>query len=488
MKRNFLTPILAAAIVLLAGCGREKAPEDYQVSIDPTERAMGAEQHPQLLAEFGGSYDAPEARYVAGLGEKVAAAAGLGGQCTFTLVNTDVVNAFAVPGCYIYVTRGLVGLVGNEAELVSVLAHEIGHIVADHAQRQQRRSVLTGLGAMAVGLITGSERLASFAGRAAELFTLRYSREQEFESDRLGIHYTRQAGYDPYAAGEMLDALARNEQLAAKTRGDDAKAIPAWARTHPLTEDRIERATSEAKESGVAVGELAQREETYLDQVDGLLYGDDPAQGYVQGRLFAHPEMRIRFRAPTGFSLTNTPRAVLIDGRDGTRGEFAGGALPPGGVEAYAVRLIEQAIGDPRGAAISPGSIQRAIIGGVPAAVLPVSVRTSEGAADIVAAAYNAGGGNAYHFLMVAPPAADARAALSELFNSFRLLSAGQAAELRPRVIDVVEVRPGETLQTMASRMAVSELPLETFLTLNDRSADRPLRPGERVKIVRYAG
>ena len=488
MKRPFLTPILAAAAIALAGCGREKAPEDYAVSIEPEERALGAQQHPQLLAEFGGAYDGPEAGYVARLGEKVAAAVGLGGQCNFTLVNTDVVNAFAVPGCYIYVTRGLMGIVGSEAQLASVLAHEIGHIVADHAQRQQRRSVLTGIGAMAVGLITGSERLASFAGRAAELFTLRYSRDQEFESDRLGIHYASEAGYDPYAAAEMLDALARNEQLVARTRGDDAKAIPAWARTHPLTEERIARARAEAKESGIEAGTLAEGEAPYLNQVDGLLYGDDPLQGYVQGRMFSHPEMRIRFRAPEGFSLTNTPRAVLIDGRDGTRGEFAGGPMPPGGVEAYAVRLMEQAIGDPRGAAVRPGNLQRAIIGGVPAAVLPVSIQTSEGAADVVIAAYDAGGGDAYHFITVAPPAAAVRGALSELFNSFRLLSPAQAAQLRPRVIDVVAVRPGETLQTMASRMAVSELPLETFLMLNDRKPDQPLRPGERVKIVRYAG
>jgi predicted Zn-dependent protease len=487
MKRHFLTSILMAAVIALAGCGREKAPEDYAVSIEPEERALGEQQHPQLLAEFGGAYEAPEARYVAQVGEKVAAAAGLSGQCTFTLVNTDVVNAFAVPGCYIYVTRGLLGIVGSEAELASVLAHEIGHIVADHAQRQQRRSVLTGIGAMAVGLITGSERLANFAGRAAELFTLRYSRDQEFESDRLGIHYAAQAGYDPNAAADMLDALARNEQLSAKTRGDDAKAIPAWARTHPLTEDRIERATNVAKDSGAAAGALAEGEAPYLNQVDGLLYGDDPVQGYVQGRLFSHPEMRISFRAPEGFSLTNTPRAVLIDGRDGTRGEFAGGPMVRGGVDAYAVQLAEQALGDARGAAVRPGNLQRAIIGGAQAAILPVSVRTNEGTMEVVVAAYDSGGDGIYHFLMVAPPTDAARGALSELFNSFRLLSPAQAAELRPRVIDVVAVRPGETLQTMASRMAVSELPLETFLMLNDRSADQPLRPGERVKIVRYA-
>jgi predicted Zn-dependent protease len=188
MPRPFLLPILAASALLASGCGggdNDSGPPE----IEESERRLGAEQHPQLLAQFGGSYDAPEAAYVARLGEKIAGAAGLGGKCTFTLVNTDVVNAFAVPGCYIYVTRGLMGIMNSEAELASVLAHEVGHIVADHSERQQKRSLLRGLGVAAVGWITGSEQLTRIAGQAAELFTLRYSRKQEHESDDLGIRY-----------------------------------------------------------------------------------------------------------------------------------------------------------------------------------------------------------------------------------------------------------------------------------------------------------
>jgi len=486
MRRPFFIFTLLAS-VCLAGCGGERSPDDYDRTIGAQEKAEGAQAHPQLLAEFGGSYEGEEARYVATVGEKLAAEAGLAGQCTFTLVNTDVVNAFAVPGCYIYITRGLLGIMNSEAQLASVLGHEVGHIVADHSRRQRRRSLLTGLGALAVGLLTGSERLANFAGRAAELFTLRYSREQEFESDTLGIHYTQRAGYDPYEAAEMLDALARNEALMARTRGDDAKAIPGWARTHPLTRERIARATATASTTGATEDSLPEGELPFLREVDGLLYGDDPAQGFVQGRRFSHPDMRISFEAPPGFSLTNTPQAVLIDGRDGTRGQFGGGPMPPGGVEEHAVRVMEQLIGDPQGA-VRPGALQRVVIGGVRAAILPVAIQTEQGSANVVVAAYEGGGGAAYHFVMVAPPEESARAALDALFQSFRLLSAAEAASLRPRVIDVVAARPGDTLRTMAARMAVPQLPLEHFLMLNDRSADQPLQPGEPVKIVAYAG
>jgi predicted Zn-dependent protease len=285
----------------------------------------------------------------------------------------------------------------------------------------------------------------------------------------------------------MLDALARNEALMARTRGDDAKTIPGWARTHPLTGERIEEAVSEAKELGVEAGRLPDGEAQFLRRIDGMLYGDDPVQGYVQGRVFSHPEMRISFAAPTGYSLTNTTRAVLIEGPDGIRGEFGGAVRPPGSLENYAVALAERLIGDPR-AVVSRGDIQRAVIGGAPAVLLPIQVRSQQGALNVVVAAYGSERGLAFHFLMVSPPEQAALESLNALLASFRLLSAEEAASLRPRVLDVAPARPGDTVQSLAAEMAVSELPLETLLMLNDRQAGDRLRPGEPVKIVRYAG
>ncbi|HEY0625566.1 MAG TPA: M48 family metalloprotease [Allosphingosinicella sp.] len=481
MRRQLILTLLAAASLTLSGCGREKNYDNPQIS--EADRAQAAEQHPMILAEFGGVYEGPEARYVAALGEKIAGAAGVSGACTFTMVNTDVVNAFAVPGCYIYITRGLFAIVNSEAELASVLGHEIGHIVAEHSERRQRRAMFSGLGAALIGAVTGSERLAAIAGGAAQLYTLGYSRKQEFESDNLGIRYLAAAGYDPYAAADMLDALGDHEQLQATSTGrDDATSIPGWARTHPLAEDRVERAIAEAEEEGHPRGSLPEREEPYFAQVDDLLFGDDPEQGFVLGRRFAHPTMRISFEAPPGFSLTNTPRAVLISGPDNVRGEFGGGRLPRDGLEGYTGAILSEVLGN-ESVQVQPGEAVRTRVNGVAALIVPVMAQTREGQVQVTIAAYAGPDGEAYHFLMLSPAGGNA-GGVESLFGSFRFLSPADVASLRPRRIEVVTARARDTLQSLAARMAYDDFKLERFLTLNGRERNQPVRPGEKLKIV----
>ncbi|WP_167737391.1 M48 family metalloprotease [Sphingomonas parva] len=464
-------------MLLFSGCSGD----DPVVS--DADREAGAEAHPQLLAEFGGAYSGEESAYVVRLGGKVANAAGLGGRCTFTLVNSDVVNAFAVPGCYIYVTRGLMGIVNSEGELASVLAHEVGHITARHSQRQQRRSIWRGLGVLAVQVLTGSERLTRIAGEAAAFFTLRYSRGQEYEADDLGLTYLRGAGYDPYAAADMLDALGRQESFLARTRGrDEARSLPEWTRTHPLTTNRVTRAREQAAATGLEADALPENELPFLREVDGLLYGDDPEQGFVIGRRFAHPVMRIGFEAPQGFTLTNSPQAILIEGPDGLRGEFAGGPMPPGGLEAYASSVLRQLLGD---TPVEPGEVRRVVVNGVPSIQSQMRIQTSDGAVTLSLAAYRGAGDGAYHFVMIGNPSAPSAAAVASLFGSFRLLGEEEARRLKPRWIRVAKVSPGETAQSLAARMA-TDAPLEHFLMLNGRSGDQPVRPGELVKIVTY--
>lgn len=479
MRRAFAAAALA---LLAAGCGGPAA-EESPAAVPDADRVFGAEQHPRLLAEFGGAYAGDEARYVAAVGERVAAAAGLEGRCVFTLVNSDVVNAFAVPGCYIYITRGLFGIVTSEAELASVLGHEVGHIVGGHSRRQGRRSIWRQLGVAVVSL-TGSERLTRLAGQAAQYFGLRYSRNQEYESDDLGIRYLQRAGYDPYAAAEMLQALQRNERFLAASGGrDEAKSIPEWASSHPLTDNRIRRAHERAEATGLADDELPERARAYLEEVDGLLYGDDPEQGFVLGRRFLHPLLRIGFEAPPGFTLTNSPRAIGLSGPGGLRGEFGGGRMGPGGLTGYAEALAGHIAGNAAG---EVEAVDQGLVNGVPAVLVRLVLEGRNGAVPLSIAAYDAGGGQAYHFLIIEPPGTGGAGAVEALFGSFRRLSAAEAASLRPRVIRTVAAGPGATLDAVARGMA-DDNGRALFLLLNGRTAGEPIRPGELLKVVRYA-
>jgi predicted Zn-dependent protease len=475
---------IAASACLLASCGAPDAPASGEARVTDADRAYGAEQHPQLLAEFGGAYAGDEARYMADVGEKVAEAAGLARQCTFTLVNTNVVNAFAVPGCYIYITRGLLAVMGSEAELASVLGHEVGHVVARHSQRQQRRSLWRRLGVIAVSL-TGSERLTGLAGRAAQYFTLRYSRTQEYDADDLGVRYLQRAGYDVHAAGDMLAALGRQEAFMSATSGRDAaRSIPEWALSHPLTERRIERARATAAATGLADDAQPEKADAYLTAVDGLLYGDDPEQGFVLGRRFAHPVMGIAFEAPEGFSLTNSSRAIGLSGPGGVAGEFGGAAMPPGGLRAYAEALASHVVGQ---AAAQVDRAAETVINGVPAVIIKLRLPVRDDTIPLAIAAYAAGEGGAYHFIIASPPADASGAAVDALFRSFHRLSPAEAATLRARVIRTVRVEANDTKDALIRRMA-DAAPAALFTLLNDGSAGRALAPGERVKLVTYAG
>jgi predicted Zn-dependent protease len=477
---KFLTRrFLLVSALLLASCGSSP---DSVPQITDEERAYGAEQHPQLLAEFGGAYVGPEARYTAALGEKIAAAAGLQGQCVFTLVNTDVVNAFAVPGCYIYITRGLFAIVGSEAELASVLGHEIGHIVGAHAQRQQKRSIWSALGVIAVSL-TGSESLTRLASQAAQYFTLRYSRGQEYESDALGIRYLARAGYDPHAAADMLAALGRQTRFLAATSGrDEASSIPEWASSHPLTDNRVARARDLASEVTPDPDALPENEAAYLREVDGLLYADDPEQGFVLGRRFLHPVMRIAFEAPPGFTLTNSPQAILLSGPGGLRGQFGGGPAPGGRIDLYAQRLLREVVGQGEARA----QVTEAVVNGLPTLLIQMAIQSQKGTVPLSIAVYDAGGGQAYHFMVVAPPSQPSVAAVAALFRSFRTLSPFEAAQLRPRLIRTVRVGPQDTIESLANVVADTN-PRDLFLLLNGLGPQDRLRPGDLVKIVTFA-
>jgi predicted Zn-dependent protease len=443
------------------------------------DRQAAARQHPEILAQFGGEVTGPLSTYVKGVGAKVAVAAGLRDLCVFTVVNTDVVNAFAVPGCHIYVTRGLLTIMNSEDELASVLGHEVGHVVAEHSKKRTRTATLSTLGALAAGVLTKSQQVMQAAGQIAQLYTLSFSRNQEFESDDLGVRYLRENGYNPFAASDMLAALGVHEALDAKVANREARQIPNWARTHPISSDRVARTDAAARTAGATRESPLERVRPYLDAIDGMLVGDDPEQGFVNGRTFSHPGLRLTFEAPTGFTLTNTPRAVQIAGPGELRAQFGGGTPLSGGLDAHVTAIMRQLLGQ---TPAQTGAIARSTVNGLPAASLLARVRDQRGRTqDAAVMAYDVGG-RAYHFIVVGPGGG-----LNPTFpmtQSLRQLTPLEASSLRPRRIEVVTVRAGDTVESLSARMAYQDFQIDRFRALNALNANQSVRAGDRVKIV----
>ncbi len=438
-------------------------------------------QHMEVVESYGGLVSGDIATFVSQVGQKVAVAAGKPGQCGFHVLNTNMVNAFTTPpGCHVYITRGLLAIINSEDELAGVLGHEVGHVTAKHAGKRQTRSILTGLGALAVGIATGSGEAAQLASHAAQLNVLSYSRSQEYQADDLGVRYIGVAGYAPTGMVDVLRALDQEDRLDNRLRGVEGKATAVWARSHPLTTDRISRAAQRAQ-AAAANGAPREREAPFLNAVDGLLYGDDPAQGYVEGRVFAHPGMGIGFSAPQGYSLTNTPSAVLIDNPSGARAQFGAGKASSDNLEAYVTAGLTQILGQTQA---QVGRAQRTTINGFPVVSQMASAQTNSGVAEVTITAYAADGGQAFHFVTIAP--AGRSGEFEPLLRSFHRLDAKEIAGWRPRRIGVVTVRTGDTAESLSRRMAFADYQLERFLLINALDANAKLTPGQSVKLVTY--
>lgn len=482
--------VIAVSAIALTACtaGSTSAKPEKVRQISASDRAQAAKAHPEILAGFGGAYNGPGTDLVVRIGKEVAVKsqiASAGSECTVTLLNTHVVNAFAIPGCYVYMTRGLLSIMNDEAELASVLGHEIGHVAANHSQKRQNAALGAGILSVLTAVLTGNSQIGQLAGQLGQVATLKYSRDQEYQADDLGIRYMAAAGYDPYAAADILHSLGDESALETRIRGrDEAAQVPSWARSHPLTDDRVRRASAKAAATGVKPGQLRRDAPDYYTAVDGMLYGDDPSQGFADGNRFAHPTLKIAFEVPEGYFLNNGASAVTATSNGPVQIQFSGARLTSGGsLDSYISDVFKGLIGN---AQAQYSTISRTTINGIDAATGTARVATQSGSRDVTVVAYRAGGDSGYHFIFVAPSNVDASRVISTTSRSFRRLSDAEAAKLKKRVIDVVTVRHGDTAASLAERMAFDNYRMERFLMINDRESNPVLRTGEKVKLIVY--
>lgn len=482
-----ITKTLAAstATIALALSGCATIP-GASAPISQNEAQQGAEAHPQLLAEFGGAMTGSQAQYVETVGQNIAVQSDLAnarGSFTVSLLNSPVNNAFAIPGGYIYTTRQLVSLMNNEAELAGVLGHEVGHVAARHSQRRQqaaqRNSILGVLGAIASQALLGGtglgQQLGQLSLQGSQLLTLKFSRSQELEADRLGIDYLNRAGYDTRAMSTVLASLAAQNSLDAQLMGRDNARLPEWASTHPDPASRVQTALSVAQQTG-GTGGVTNRD-TFLTRIDGILYGDDPQQGVVEGRDFIHPDLRLQFTAPQGFYMVNGTRAVTISGQSG-KAQFSLGPYD-GNLQTY-VGNVFNALSEQQ--QVRPASIQTTTVNGLPAAYGTARVTSGNQNLDVTVFAYEFSNDRAYHFLALTP--AGQSGTFNSMFSSMRKISATEAANVIPRHVDVVTVGSRDTVRTLAAKMAYSNAQEARFRVLNGLSSNEEVRAGQKVKIV----
>jgi predicted Zn-dependent protease len=480
--------VLFAAALALAAPIQPVAAQGAPRALSQSDVQQAAEQHQAVLDEFGGEADPRLTAYVAGVGRRIAGytgVAGAGGAYHITVLNSPVRNAFAVPGGYVYITRDLVALMNSEDELAFVIGHEMGHVAARHGQKRQTSNTLGTLGAVLAQVLTGSELVGQVASQVSQGLVLGYSRSQENEADSLGVRYIAAAGYDPFAAPRILSALGAAESLEAAVAGGKQAQAPSWTRTHPLSEDRVQRTdalAAQAQPAGPKPAALSGADrDRFLAAIDGMPFGDDPRQGIVEGREFRHPVLRFKFTAPQGYTIDNGASSVAISGSGG-QAQFGSGRLA-GGLDAY-VGDVFRALAGANGQVNLPAT-QSTTINGMPAAYASTRARTDRGEADVTVIAYRWSASTAYHFVTITPAGAGI-GPFREMIDSLSPMSPSEAAAVRGRVLRIVTVGRGDTARRLAARMAFPDHQLERFLVLNGLDADSALVPGEKLKLVVY--
>ncbi len=479
MKRSALLLVVAAC---LAGCAtidqqgvtvqHIEAPAAPRVITESTSSA----EHKRMVALFGGDYKDPAvSRYLDAVLAKLTGTGELEGKSyKVTILNTPIVNAFALPSGDLFVTRGLLALANDGSEVAAVMAHEIAHVTEKHAvarDEQERRAAVISR----VAHLVQNKQRGDQVEQMGKLSIAGFSRLQELQADERGIRTIAKAGYDPYGASRFLAALGRSSALRASLIGQNSSAAkPDILATHPSTPERIAAAVRVAR--GFGAPDIGTRDrEAYLSAIDGMMFGDDPSEGTIRGRVFTQPKLGFVFTAPEDFVLENSTQAVL--------------GVKDGGIEA--LRLDSVAVPETQDleAYVRSGwidglidsSIEKVTVGGMPAVI--ATARAGEWNFRLAAIRFE---DDEVYRLIFATHGLDSAAenVFRASIDSFRRLRPDEAGKVKPLRIGLVTAKTGDVSAALSARMVVSDKPLETFELLNGLEGDAALKPSERYKLV----
>jgi predicted Zn-dependent protease len=396
----------------------------------------------------------------------------------FTLVDVPAINAFALPGGYLYITRGILAYLDNEAELAGVLGHEIGHVTARHAAQAYTRATEAGLGLLLGSIFVPAVRpFGDLAQTGLGVLFLKYGRGDELEADRLGAEYAGKTGWDPAAVPEFLTTLGRVQELS------DSRGVPNWLSTHPEPENRVQeiQATVTQVKTSSPGGQWSTNREAYLNHIDGIIFGDNPREGIVRGTSFLHPDLRFALEFPKDWDVTNGKEEVIAK-------------MP--GQEAY---VLLQMVERPQGRTIEEIADRnmrqsgfREISGG-PTTINGLTAYLGSYGGSLgrigrvmARAAHIQVGRTVYLIVAFAQPPLypKVEAELTASVRSFRELSRGEADDVRPNRVALYTARVGDTWQSIAQRQGGGNVKAATLAIMNDHAVDDQPRAGERLKIV----
>ena len=484
---NILKHLLSASMIMtfglmtasceLTGARKSRIEQALDPSLGITkpgnpQAKLGASEHPKIVAANGGIYSNAKLKKTV---EDIAAtlvkhSGNPDKRYKITVLNTPSINAFALPGGYLYVTRGLLALATNSAEIAAVLAHEMAHVSANHGIERSRKFEAAKLANRVALDVLTSERVSKVALAANQINLAKFSQNQELQADSLGIKTIGRAGFDAFAAARFLNAMDEYARYQSGLSSNNADQD--FLASHPSTPRRIELAKRHARFFG-APGSGIRNKEDYLKNINGILFGDSAQEGYVRGSRFSHSGLGITFNAPSGFKIENNAEAVVISGPGQIAVRFDGISQP------RSVNLVTY--------------LNSGWVNGL------VSASTRPGKINGLTAAYGEAkaddwnfhitlirvGTQIYRFILAAPKSTDAAADIARrISGTFRKLTRAEQRGLKPLEVKIVKVRSADSIATLANRMQGVERKLKLFRLINAMKPGDRLKPGQMVKIV----
>jgi len=470
----------ALAALVLTSCTGQLA-DDRQVAPTilqkPQEMSAATQrEHLRILAAYGGAYEQPklEALLDQTVDRLVAASERPDVKYKVTILNSPAINAFALSSGQLYVTRGLIALANDTSELASVLSHEMAHVIARHAAFREDQARQAQVFSRVATELLGDAQMGALALARSKIALASFSRAQEFEADGIGVGISARAGYDPYGAQRFLTSMGLNAELRSRgtATGTDQRP-PDFLSSHPSTPERVKNARANARQYA-GPGSTKRDKSEYLTLVEGLVFGDDPSDGYIRGRRFLHPKLGFAVTAPEGFVLDNTPQAlfgVKDGGAQAMRLDVVGAPSEQGLVDYLNSGWMEN---------VDTSSIAETTVNGL--AMATAIAKTNEWTFRLYIVRL---GDDVYRFIFAAKqPTEAADRAFRESIASFRRISPAEAAFAKPPRIKVVKVTADRTVERFARRMMVRDRALERFRVLNGLGPGDKLKQGDLVKIV----